>query len=321
VTVLAVAAAGFFALESFKAKDQLEEANRKSAKVLADYEATAGATLSQRDEELAQARSEWATKEKDLTARVAEAERNRTTGDASLKADADRAKVAEIQAESRLATARSELAAAKQEITRLRSTTSASNQRTDDMLRSSSSDIRTWLTKQFAPLPMLNSQHEIRIALRKAEMSKLLDAERKKTERLVSQGAGTLELGNSESGLAYRAAILKYSSISPPIPASVVDVKLVYRWSVPESATSLDPGDDDEIMSYTGVTGGSLDGSKSLHFDYRKTDDRFRSLDAMSPVVYRGERTRMVFCLQFKEKGDPNFRWLVFKANTLERGK
>jgi hypothetical protein len=321
VTVLAVAAAGYFALESFKAKDQLDEANRKSAKALADYEATAGATLKQRDDELAQTRAEWATKEKDLTARLVEAERSKGNIDVTLKADADRAKAAQTEAESKLATAQSRLASATQEINRLRSQSSASSQRTDDMLRSSSTDIRNWFTKQFEPLPLLNTQHEIRIAIRKHEMSKLLEAERKKTEKLVSQGAGTLELGNSESGLAYRAGILKYSSISQPIPANVVDVKLVYRWNVPESATSLDPGDDNDIVSYTGITGGSPDGSKELRFDYRKTDDRFRTLDAMSPVMYRGERTRMVFCLQFKEKGDPNYRWLVFKANALERGK
>lgn len=321
VTVLAIAGAAYFALESFKAKDQLDEANRKSAKALSDYEEAAGASLKQREEELTQARAEWATKEKDLTARLTEAERSRGNVDASLKAEADRAKTAQTQAESRLATAQSQLTAANLEINRLRSATSASNARTDDMLRSSSSDIRTWVTKQFSTLPMLNSQHEIRVAMRKHEMSKLLEAERKKTEKLVYQGSGTLELGNSESGLAYRAAILRYATISAPMPASVVDVKLVYRWNVPESATSLDPGDDNEIISYSGVTGGSPDGSKDLRFDYRKTDDRFRTFDAMSPVIYKGERTRMVFCLQFKEKGDPNFRWLVFKANTLERAK
>jgi hypothetical protein len=321
VTVLAVAGAAYFALESFKAKDQLEETNRKSAKALSDYEEAAGASLKQREEELAQARAEWTAKEKDLTVRLTEAERSRGSVDASLKADADRAKAAQAQAESKLATAQSQLTAANQEINRLRSATSASNARTDDMLRSSSNDIRAWFTKQFSSLPMLNSQHEIRVAMRKQEMSRLLEAERKKTDKLVHLGSGALELGNSESGLAYRAAILRYSTISAPVPANVVDVKLVYRWSVPESATSLDPGDDNDIISYTGVTGGSPDGSKDLRFDYRKTDDRFRTLDAMSPVVYKGERMRMVFCLQFKEKGDPNYRWLVFRANTLERGK
>ena len=79
---------------------------------------------------------------------------------------------------------------------------------------------------------------------------------------LVHEAEGTLVLGNSESGLAYRSAILHYGTISSPIPASVIDVKLVCRWSVPVTATSLDPGEDNEITSYEGVTGGSPDGSK-----------------------------------------------------------
>src|SRR5262245_49416105 len=70
VTVLAVAAAAYFALDSFKTHDQLAEANRNAAKVREDYEKTAGISLQQREEELAQARADWATKEKDLTARL-----------------------------------------------------------------------------------------------------------------------------------------------------------------------------------------------------------------------------------------------------------
>ena len=38
-------------------------------------------------------------------------------------------------------------------------------------------------------------------------------------------------------------------------------------------------------------------------------------------MIYKGEKNRMVFCVQFKEKGDPKPRLLIFKANVLERGK
>ena len=188
------------------------------------------------------------------------------------------------------------------------------------MLRTSSTEIRDWLTKQFASLPPMNSKHEIRVALRKHEMSRLLDAERKKQDMLVHEAQGTLELGSSESGLAYRSAILHYATISSPIPANVIDVKLVYRWSVPATAASLDPGDDNEIVSYDGVAGGSPDGSKDLRFDYRKTDARFRPLDVMSPVIYKRDKDRMVFCVRFKEKGDSKYRWLIYKANSSSGG-
>lgn len=321
VTVVALGAAVYFALDSFRTHDQLADANRNAAKARDEYELAAGSLLQQREEEWAQARAGWTTKERELTARANEAERERDNARSGTSGEVSRAKAARSQAETRLATTQAQLSSANQEITRLRSQNSSANQRADDILRTSSTDIRSWFTQQFATLPALNSQHEIRVALRKHEMSRLLDGERKKQDKLVHQATGSLILGNSEQGLAYRAAILNYSTISSPIPASITEAKLVYRWNVSESATSLDPGDDNEIVSYTGVTGGSPDGSKDLRFDYRKTDERFRTLDAMSPVAYKGERTRMVFCVQFKEKGDPTLRWLIFRANTVERGK
>jgi hypothetical protein len=320
ITVLAVGGAVYFAMESFHAKDQLAEANRNAAQSRDNYEQAAGIKLEESEQALAHARATGVIKEKELNARIAEIERDRDAAESQAAADLTRAKNAQSQSETKLAGVQGQLAAANQEMARLRSQASSSNQRADDLLRSSSNDIRSWFTQQIAALPQLHSQNEIRLALRKHEMSRLFDAEKKKLDRIVYEAAGTIELGNSESGLAFRSAILKYPA-PLAIGTNVADVKLVYRWTVNEAATSLDPGDDSEILSYSGVAGGSPDGSKELRFDYRKTDDRFQKLDAMSPVAYKGEKTRMVFCIQFKEKGDSTQRWLIFRANALERGK
>lgn len=321
ITVLAIGGAAYFALDNIRLKDQLAEANRNATSARESYEQTAGKQLKERDEELAQARADFTSKERDLTSRANNAERDLVAAKSEATRDVEQARSAKSQAEAKLATAQGQLNAANQEISRLRSQVANSNERLDEILKSSSTDIRNWFVQQFAPLSRMDSQQEIRVTIRKHEMSKLLDVERKKQDKLVFEAAGTLELGNSESGLAFRSAILRYATISAPVPASVSDVKLVYRWTVNESATSLDPGADNDIVSYSGITGGSPDGSKDLRFDFRKTDDRFHALDTVSPVSYKGERTRMVFCMQFKEKGDPALRWLIFRANAIERLK
>src|SRR5207237_6065837 len=173
------------------------------------------------------------------------------------KDDVDRARSAQAQAEAKFVNTQGQLSGANLEISRLRTQVANSNQRLDELLKSSSADIRNWLVQPFASLPRMDSRHEVRVALRKHEMSRLLDVERKKQDKLVYQGTGTLELGSSESGLAFRSAILRYATISAPLPVNVTDVKLVYRWTINESATSLDPGSDNDIVSYAGVMAGS----------------------------------------------------------------
>ena len=86
VTLLAIAAAVYFALDSFRTKDQLAEAKRDASKARDDYELAASSLLQQHEDEWARTRSGWATKEKELTDRVTEAERNATRPDRKLRA-------------------------------------------------------------------------------------------------------------------------------------------------------------------------------------------------------------------------------------------
>ena len=131
-----------------------------------DYELAAGSLLQQREDEWARTRSGWTRKEKELTDRATEAERERDANRSRASGDINRADRARSQAESKLAGVQSRLNSANQEIAQLRSRVTASNQRADEMLRTSSTDIRDWFCRQFASLPPLHSRHEIRIALR-----------------------------------------------------------------------------------------------------------------------------------------------------------
>ena len=308
-------------MENARTRDQLAEANQNAAKARDDYEHAAAKLLHDREDEWTRTGAAWAAKEKELDRRALDAKTDLGAAQSEAKREAERANRAKSQVESKLANVQSRLTAANGEIARLRSQVVTSRQHTDQLLKSSNTDIQNWLGQQLASLPPMNSRHEVRVALRKHEMGRQFDAEHKLQDRLVHQAAGTLVFGKSESGLAYRSVILQYSTISAPISASVTDVKLAYRWTVNKAATSLDPGDDDKIISYSGVAGSSPDGSKDLRFDFRKTDERFQKLDTMSPIEYKGEHSRLVFCMRFKERGDPTPRLLVFQVNAIERSK
>lgn len=322
LTVGSMAAAGYFAMENEATKDKLAEANRNTVKAQDEYLSTAGSMVAERESEWERTKSAWAAKEKELTLRTTTAENEAASAKSGAIADIDRAKSARTAAETRLASVQAQLASANSDVSRLRSQLANSERKGDDVLKTTNTEVRSWMQGLIAPLPQLDTREEVRVALRKHEMAKLFDAEKKKLDKTVIVATGTIALAErGESGQAFRGVSLRYTTLSAPMPASIVEASYAYRWSMNANSTSFDPDRDSEIATY-GLPASSDDAAKEVRFEYKKSDEKYLHFESLKPFDYKIADTRMVLAVKFKERGDlKTQRLLIFKATAVERGK
>jgi len=322
LTAGAIAAAGYFAMDSANSKDKLAEANRNTTSSREDYERTASGMVAERESEWERTKAGWATKERELTTRATTAEQEATSAKGDTLTDLNKAKNARSVAETKLASTQSQLSSANSEVSQLRSQLSNSVRKGDDVLKTTNTELRGWMQSLIAPLPQMDTREEVRVALRKHEMSKLFDAEKKKLDKSIIVASGTLVLAErGDSGQAFRGVILRYSSLSSPMPASIAEASYAYHWSMNANSTSFDPDRDSEIASYA-LPVTSEDASKEVRFEYKKSDGRYLHLESVTPFDYKTAGNRMVLGVKFKERGDLKTpRLLIFKAVTMERGK
>lgn len=323
LTAGSIAAAGYFAMDSMNTKDKLAEANRNMATSRDDYEKTASGMVADRESEWERTKAAWAIKEKELLARTTAAENEAESAKNDANSELSKAKSARSNAESKLATTQSQLTSANSEVSRLRSQLANSERKGDDVLKTTSTDVRNWMQGLLAPLPQLDTKEEVRVALRKHEMSKLFDAEKKKLDKTIILGSGTLVLyDRGEMGLAFRGVGLRYLNLSSPMPGNIVEGAYSYHWSLGNAVTSFDPERDSDITSYS-APAYSEDATKEIKFDYKKSDDRYRHIESLLPFEYnKGAKDRLVLAVKFKERGDlKTQRMLIFKAMTMERAK
>ncbi|MSR54745.1 MAG: hypothetical protein EXS09_15875 [Gemmataceae bacterium] len=320
LTAGSIAAAGYFALDSMNSKDKLAEANKNMARPNDDYLLTASGMVAERESDWERTKAAWAIKEKELKARTTTAENDAATARSEASPDLEKARGARSLAESQLSTTLSQLSSATSETTRLRSQLADSERKGADVLKTTSTDVRNWMQGLFTPLPQLDTREEVRVALRKHEMSKLFDAEKKKLDKSIVLGSGTLVLyDRGEMGLAFRGVGLRYTNLSAPMPGSIVEASYAYHWTVSDAATSFDADRDGEIAAFSAPAYGE-EVTKEIRFDYKKSDDRYRHIESRTPFEYKNAKGRMVLAVKFKERGDPKTpRILIFKALTMER--